>query len=244
MNSSPELPESAWIDVSRPLAATTACWPGDAPFACRLGWRIKDGASVNVGVIETSVHAATHCDAPYHFDDAGRSVDLLPLAAFIGPAWIVDVRGCAHWRARLERLDITHTPRILFRTDGWPDSRRFPDHIPAMEADLPGWLGSRGVLLIGVDVPSVDPLDSKTLDNHHALARAGIMFLEGLWLNDAAEGRFELIALPLKIVGGDAAPVRAVVRAIPHASSPNSSSGKSTAIPSSALRATASVNSM
>jgi len=211
MNSSPE---SRLIDISRPLAATTACWPGDVPFAFRLSCRIRDGASVNVGVVETSIHAATHCDAPYHFDDAGNTVDQLALAPFLGPAWIVDVRGCQRWGPRLENLDFENTPRVLFRSDGWPDSSRFPAQIPVMEPELPDWLGKRGVVLIGVDLPSVDAIDSKTLTNHHALARAGIVFLEGLWLCEPDEGRYELIALPLKIAGADGAPVRAAVRAI------------------------------
>jgi arylformamidase len=207
-------PEQRLIDVSRPLAATTACWPGDVPFAFRLGWKIGDGASVNVGAVETSVHAATHCDAPYHYDDTGPTVDRLPLAAFVGPARVVDMRGHAgRWRERLDGLDLGATPRVLFRTGGWPDTTRFPESIPVMEAGLADWLGGRGVVLVGVDLPSVDPLDSKTLDNHHALGRHGIVIVEGLWLEWAPEGRYELIAPPLKLVGADGSPLRALLRA-------------------------------
>jgi arylformamidase len=206
----PALPDL--IDISRPLVAGTACWPGDVPFAFRLGWTIAAGASVNVGAIESSVHTATHCDAPFHFDDAGATADRLPLDAFVGPAWIVDVRGYSRWRERLNSFDLSTTPRILFRTGGWPDTSRFPDSIPVMEPDLPVWLGDRGVRLIGVDLPSVDPLDSKTLDNHHALGRAGITIVEGLWLEEVPEGRYELLALPLKILGADGSPMRAVLR--------------------------------
>ena len=101
---------------------------------------------------------------------------------------------------------------MLFHTGGWPDTSRFPDAIPVMEADLPVWLADRGVRLIGVDLPSVDPLDSKTLDNHHALGRAGIVIVEGLSLADVPEGRYELMALPLKIIGADGSPLRAVLR--------------------------------
>jgi len=207
-------PESRLYDLSRPLTATTACWPGDVPFSFRLGWRIRDGASVNVGAIETSVHTATHCDAPYHYDDVGPTVDRLPLDTFVGPAWIVDVRGRDRWRDRLTNLDFTDTPRILFRTGGWPDTTRFPDRVPVMESDLPDWLADRGVVLVGVDLPSVDPLDSKTLDVHQALGRRGIVIVEGLWLEDVSEGRYELIALPLKIEAADGSPLRAVVRRI------------------------------
>jgi arylformamidase len=207
MPSSPE-----FIDISRPLAVGTACWPGDVPFSFRLGWTITGGASVNVGAIETSVHTATHCDAPFHFDNAGLTVERLTPDTFVGPTLVVDVRNTPRWGERLARLDLSDTPRILFCTDGWPDTTRFPDAIPVMESGLPDWLADRGVRLIGVDLPSVDPLDSKTLDNHHALGRREITIIEGLWLDGVTEGRYELIALPLRIVGADGSPLRAVLR--------------------------------
>ena len=112
----------------------------------------------------------------------------------------------------LSSIDLSDCPRVLFRTGGWPDTTRFPETIPVMEPDLPDWLADRGVRLIGVDLPSVDPLDSKTLDNHHALGRRGITIVEGLWLDDVPDGRYELIALPLKIIGADGSPLRAVLR--------------------------------
>ena len=144
----------------------------------------------------------------------------MPLGAFVGPAWVVDVRGVSRWRDRLDGLDFTDTPRVLFHTGGWPDTTRFPESIPVMEPELPDWLADRGVRLIGVDLPTVDPLDSKTLDIHHALGRCGITIVEGLWLARVPAGRYELIALPLKIVGADGSPVRAVLRGIGSAPSP------------------------
>ena len=204
-------PSPDLIDISRPITADTACWPGDVPFSFRLGWTIAGGESVNVGSIQTSVHTATHCDAPFHFDDAGATVDRLPLDVFVGPAWVVDVRGVSRWRDRLVGLDLAGAPRVLFHTGGWPDTTRFPDTIPVMEPDLPDWLADRGVRLVGVDLPSVDPLDSKTLDIHHALGRRGITIVEGLWLADVPTGRYQLVALPLRIVGADGSPVRAVL---------------------------------
>jgi arylformamidase len=205
-------PSPEWVDISRPLAAGTACWPGDVPFAFRLGLTIAAGATVNVGAIETSVHTATHCDAPFHFDDAGATVDRLPLDVFVGPAWVVDVRTAARWRDGLVSLDFAGTPRVLFQTGGWPDMTEFPGKIPVMEPDLPDWLADRGVRLIGVDLPSVDPLDSKTLDNHHALGRRGITIVEGLWLEDVPAGRYEFVGVPLKIAGADGSPLRAALR--------------------------------
>lgn len=200
-------------DISRPVSGDTAGWPGDVPFEFALSWRKAAGASVNVGAIRGSIHTATHCDAPFHFDDAGATVERLPPEVFVGPAWVVDVRGAAAWQSKLEALDFTETPRVLFRTGGWPDAARFPDSIPVMEPTLPGWLAARGVQLIGVDVPSVDPLDSKTLDTHHALGRAGIAIVEGLWLDDVPPGRYGFVGLPLKLVGADGSPLRAVLTA-------------------------------
>lgn len=200
------------IDISRPLADGTACWPGDVPFAFRLGWTIAGGSSVNVGAITSSVHTATHCDAPFHYDDAGPTVDRIPLDVFVGPAWVVDVRGATSWRERLAGMDFAATPRVLFHTRGWPDTTTFPASIPVMDTDLPDWLDDRGVRLIGVDLPSVDELDSKTLPVHHALGRRGITIVEGLWLEGVADGRYELLALPLKMIGADGSPLRAALR--------------------------------
>ena len=208
-------PSPDLIDISRPLSAGTACWPGDVPFSFRLGWKIADGASVNVGAIETSVHTATHCDAPFHFDDAGATVDAIPLDVFVGPCWVVDVRDCLdNWERKLT-WHHAFTPRILFRTSRWPETARFPDRIPSMTTDFVFRLWKDGIKLVGVDLPSVDPLDSKTLDVHHAHRRHGITNLERLWLEDVPEGRYELNALPLRIAGADGSPVRAVLRTTP-----------------------------
>ena len=207
----PSSPDRRVFDVSRPVGPDTAGWPGDVPFAFALSWKKSAGASVNVGAITGSVHTATHCDAPFHFDDAGATVDQLPPGTFVGPAWVVDVRGTESWQSRLESLDFAHTPRVLFRTGGWPDTAQFPAAIPVMEPTLPAWLAARGVKLIGVDVPSVDPLDSKVLDNHHALGRANVAIVEGLWLDAVPPGRYDFVGLPLKLTGADGSPLRAVL---------------------------------
>jgi len=115
---------------------------------------------------------------------------------------------------KLKTRVLADEARILFRTGGWPDSDRFPDRIPVMEPTLPDWLGRQGVVLLGVDLPSVDPLDSKTLDNHHALGQHRITILEGISLEDVPEGRFELIAPPLNITGADGSPLRALLRTL------------------------------
>jgi arylformamidase len=190
-----------------------AVWPGDAPYRFTWSWRKADGESVNVGQVALSVHTGTHVDAPYHFDDRGPTTDALPLGPFLGPARVVHLPGRPRiGRADLEPFDLAATPRLLIRTDAWPDKTSFPSSIPVLDEDVPAWLGGRGVVLVGLDVPSVDDLESKALPNHHALGAAGIAILESLDLSAVPEGVYELIALPLKLVGGDGSPVRAILR--------------------------------
>jgi arylformamidase len=200
-------------DITIPLEDSLACWPGDTPFRFTWTWRKRDGATVNVGQCQLSVHSGTHTDAPFHFDDAGTTAEALDLHPFIGRARVIPLLGRMDIRRQdLERYDLSETPRLLFRTDSWTDHTRFPSSIPVMDEDVPAWLHSQGVILVGVDVPSVDALDSKALPNHHALAAHGFTILESLALTDVPGGVYELLALPMKLVAADGAPVRAVLR--------------------------------
>jgi arylformamidase len=205
----------ALYDITLPVSAALAGWPGDAPY--RFGWSCTKagGASVNVGQLSCSIHTGTHTDAPYHFDDRGVTTERLPLSAYLGPARVLDVAGrLLIRRDDLSGVDLERTPRLLLRTGAWKDHGRFPDSIPVLAEDVPDWLAERGVVLLGMDVPSVDVLDSKTLPVHHALGRHGIAILESLDLSAVPEGVYELIALPLKLVGADGSPVRAVLRTL------------------------------
>jgi arylformamidase len=202
-------------DVSLPLSTKLAGWPGDEPYKFAWTCTKAGGASVNVGQLSCSIHTGTHVDAPYHFDDAGITTERLPLTAYLGPARVVNVMDRPLIRrSDLAGVNLEGTPRLLLRTGTWKDTERFPVTIPVLEDDVPAWLAERGVILLGLDVPSVDILDSKTLPIHHALGRHGICILESLDLSAVPEGVYELIALPLKIVGGDGSPVRAVLRTL------------------------------
>ena len=204
---------SKTYDITLPMNAALACWPGDAPFRFTWSCRKADGESVNVGQISMSVHTGTHTDAPFHFSDAGATVEKLCLEPYIGRACVIDVIGRPMIRREdLEPFDLSQTPRVLFRTDAWLDHSRFPERVPTMAPDMPGWLGSHGVILIGVDLPSVDAIESKELPIHHALGEQRIAILESLHLVDVPAGIYELVALPLKLVGADGAPVRAILR--------------------------------
>ena len=206
-------------DISRPLTKNLAPWPGDTPFRYELTWRLSQTCSVNVGALNTSTHNGTHADAPFHFQGEGAAIDSVPLENYIGPAVVIDLTGrfsrtqVSIGVADLEhaRSQIADTRRVLLKTNCFPDPTRFPDWIPVLKPEAIAWLSELRVFLLGVDVPSVDPIEAKVLANHHALATGKIAIIESLDLSEIEAGIYQFVALPLKIVGGDAAPVRALL---------------------------------
>jgi len=208
-------------DISRTLSNDFAEWPGDEPFDYRLTNEITKGGSVNLGAITMSVHNGTHADARFHFDTNAESIEKVPLDTYLGRATVVDLSQTFSQSSekllttredlRPHAEQIAATSRLLVKTGRWRDSTNFPSRIPVIAADLPSWLQKNGVQLLGVDLPSMDEIDSKSLQNHHALARAGIAIIESLDLSDVAPGIYNFAALPLKIAGADGAPVRAVL---------------------------------
>ena len=208
-------------DISRTLSKGFAEWPGDEPFHYRLTREITKGQNVNLGAITMSVHNGTHADARFHFDREGESIDKAPLNIYLGRATVVDLAQ-AFLRSKEKHLiitedlkpyaeDIAATSRLLVKTCRWSDSTIFPNQIPVIAADVPAWLQKNGVKLLGLDLPSMDEIDSKSLQNHHALARAGIAIVESLDLSEVSPGIYNLASLPVKIAGGDGAPVRAIL---------------------------------
>ncbi|MBC8138152.1 MAG: cyclase family protein [Fibrella sp.] len=201
-----------FYDITIPVQNGLAVWPGDTPYRFALGWDMSTGASVNVGAVTMSAHTGTHVDAPFHFDPTGAGVDTLDPSVFVGPVAVVDAMGRTEiGRDVFAGVDFARTPRVLVRTGVWTDHTRFPDAVPILADDVPAFLGANGVRLFGVDVPSVDAIDSKTLPIHHALAARGITILESADLRDVPPGVYTLIALPLRLVGADASPARAVL---------------------------------
>jgi arylformamidase len=208
-------------DISRTLSNHFAEWPGDEPFRYRVTNEIAKGASVNLGAIGMSVHNGTHADAPFHFDVNGESIEKALLDIYLGRATVVDLSDTflqstekhliTREDLRPHAEDIAATSRLLVKTGRWNDSTVFPSRIPVIAADVPAWLEKNGVKLLGVDLPSMDEIDSKWLHNHHALARARIAIVESLDLSNVVSGIYNFVALPLKIADADGAPVRAVL---------------------------------
>jgi len=202
-------------DISRPIGTGIPVWPGDTPFAFSFVSRIAEGASVNVGRIEMSVHTGAHVDAPLHFDDAGADAATVPLEPYLGPCVVADVRPGARGICPEDLpagLDAAarRARRVLLRSY----ARRptgFDEHMAHATPELADWLAERGVLLLGVDTDSMDAFESKDLPAHRRLARRGIAILEGIDLSAVEPGEYDLVALPLRIQGADGSPVRAVL---------------------------------
>ncbi|HEX4497067.1 MAG TPA: arylformamidase [Thermoanaerobaculia bacterium] len=202
-------------DLSPTIRPDTPVWPGDTPFQSRLSWAIADGASVNLSAITTTPHLGSHADAPFHTEARGEGMAEMPLDRYLGPCRVVRVPPQPLIELRhIEGIDLAHPPRLLFKSESVRDRRSFPERFTALSPELAAFLAEKGVVLVGMDTPSVDPFDSKTLDAHHALFRGGVAILEGLVLDGVPEGVYELIALPLRLAGLDASPVRAVLRSL------------------------------
>ncbi len=204
-----------WIDITQPFQNTIATWPGDTPFHFELAFTKEQTGSVNIGRFTTSTHTGTHADAPYHFDVNAPTIEQLDVNIYIGEALVIDLSDKTEiCRGDLEEINFYGVSRVLFKLHSIVDTQRFPNRVPVIHPEIAAFLHEKGIRLIGVDCPSVDALESKSLDTHHALYRHGIHIIENLMLEQVLPGLYDFIGIPLKIVGADGAPVRAVIRKI------------------------------
>ncbi|RME88381.1 MAG: cyclase family protein [Anaerolineae bacterium] len=204
-------------DISLPISPELPVWPGDAPIVIEQVEAMDAGAPANVSRLSAGAHIGTHVDAPHHFLNDGRTVESLPLDVLTGPAYVVhfpddldDITAAA-----LEAASIpTGTSRLLFRTRNsalW--ARRVPDFrkdYVAVTADGAEWLVAHGVRLVGADYLSVAPFRDPG-PTHRILLGAGVVVIEGVNLWDVPEGEYELYCLPLKLIGCEGAPARAIL---------------------------------
>lgn len=202
------------IDISPLVDETIAVWPGDTPYVRTTSLDMHEGANLTLSDIRTTVHVGAHADAPSHYSASGQDIAQRSLHYYVGPCMVLhveNVRGRRILPSDLEGRRISAT-RVLLRTRTFPDPRAFNEDFASLSPELVDWLHGFGVITIGIDTPSVDPFDDKVLEAHHALARNDMANLEGLVLDEAPEGRYELIALPLRLAGADGSPVRAILR--------------------------------
>jgi arylformamidase len=202
------------FDISQTLQESIAVWPGDPEF--RISWvsRIQDGEAANVSALQMGTHVGTHLDAPLHLDDAGCGVETIRLHQLIGPARVLEfgAKDCIQL-SDLARFDLQGVSRVLMKTfAGETPESVFAKDYAFLSEDAAEYLAGSGVVLLGVDAPSVDAWNSESLSVHRILLKQKIAILEGLRLGSVPAGDYELICLPLKLDGRDGAPVRAILR--------------------------------
>ena len=201
-------------DISVELTMGTPEWPGDTPYSCGWTASLADGSAVNLSSLTTSPHVGTHADAPIHVQDGWPGAHELPLDAFYGPAVVIDVTNAT---GELSFADIEPSiaqhrlERLLLKTGASIASGAFPESWPTLSEQCARTLLGLGLRLLGVDAPSVDTRESKNLAVHKMLFAGGAFIVENLDLRRIQPGAYELIALPLKVMALDAAPVRAVL---------------------------------
>lgn len=203
-------------DISLPITPDLALWPGDPPIEIERVADIASGDAFTVTRFAATAHLGTHVDAPAHCLPGGAGVEALALDRLVGPARLLDVGGVDRIdRAVLEALDLPPGPaRLLFRTRNSAaaaaePSRFRPDYV-GIAGDAAAWLVERGTRLVGIDGPSIAPMDELE-EPHRTLLGAGIVVVEGLALAAVPPGDYLLVCLPLKLVGADGAPCRAIL---------------------------------
>ncbi len=203
-------------DISPPFSPELAVWPGDAPLEREIKLDMSKGDNLTLSGIRSTVHLGSHADAPSHYGRDAEAIHEPDLSLSLGPCQVihVSIERCESITPVHLTMEITQS-RVLFATGTYPDPHHFNEDFASLTPELVTHCHEKGVRLIGIDTPSVDPFHSKDLPSHLTFLKHDMAILEGLRLSDVPEGVYELIALPLKLVGFDASPVRAVLRALP-----------------------------
>lgn len=200
-------------DISPPITPSLAVWPGDTPPSRQVLLDMQRGDDLTLSTLRATVHLGAHADGPNHYGPDAPSIDQRSLDYYLGRCQVIRIDGARGTRVTPEALKTPiNAERVLLYTGTFPDPTNFNEDFAALAPELVDALHERNVKLIGIDTPSVDLFDSKDLPAHRRFLANDMAILEGLVLRDVPGGIYELIALPLRLVGFDASPVRAVLR--------------------------------
>lgn len=203
------------IDVTVPLDTSLPVYPGNTPFTIEAMKRIARGDSSNVSTLHLSAHSGTHVDAPRHYFDDRPGVDALPLEMLLGRTRVVEIGSRAGIGAeQLAGLDLSDDVRILFKTSNsrlWTSPEFHQDYI-GVTASGAEHLIAHGIKVVGVDYLSVEEFKKPGAPAHHVLLGGGAIIIEGLNLQEVEPGIYDMLCLPLRVVGVDGAPARVLLR--------------------------------
>jgi arylformamidase len=202
-------------DIAPSITEKLAVWPGDTRMSREVLMDMARGDNITLSTLRATMHLGAHADGPNHYGKDAPAIDERGLDYFLGPCQVIRVGVARATRVTPAMLpgEVT-TSRVLFATETYPDPQNWNGDFAALSVELVDFLHERGVITVGIDTPSVDLFESKDLPAHKAILRCNMSILEGLVLKDVSEGIYELIALPLRLVGFDASPVRAVLRTV------------------------------
>ncbi|MFN7824863.1 MAG: cyclase family protein [Pseudobdellovibrionaceae bacterium] len=199
-------------DISPLISEKIGVFPGDHGFQRKVALETNQGNHITLSSISTTLHLGAHADAPIHYGPGLETIEQLKLEPYVGLVQVVTAQVKRGERVTLKHLAAAITaPRVLVRTNSFLNPDHWNSDFSSFAPELLETFAQQGVVLVGIDTPSVDPEDSKTLEAHQALRRNQLRVLEGLVLDQVKDGLYFLVALPLKIKDADAAPVRAVL---------------------------------
>lgn len=205
----------AIYDITPRINSKIGVWPGDTPLSREVLSDITRGDNITISTLRATAHLGAHADGPNHYGKSAPSIDQRALDYYIGPCQVIRANVSHATRITSDMLlGEINQPRVLFATGTYPDPENWNKDFAALSVELIDFLHERGVITVGIDTPSVDLFDSKDLPAHKAILKHDMSILEGLLLKDVPEGIYELVALPLPLVGFDASPVRAVLRTV------------------------------
>lgn len=202
-----------YIDISPLISSRSPVFPGDQPFEQTFSLDWPQGSHLSLSWMKSTLHVGAHADAPYHYHRDGQTIEERDLKLYLGPCQVIDARHVGARRMQVDDFDLRliKAPRVLFKTCSFAHYEPFQEEFTSFSPALIHALAALDVQLIGIDTPSIDPGSAKELSSHQAIFHENIAVLEGLDLDEAQPGVYELIALPLRIAGGDASPVRAIL---------------------------------
>ncbi len=198
------------IDISPEISEEIAVWPGDTLYKREVLMDVNQGDSFGLSRITSTLHLGAHTDAPNHYS-TGAGISERSLNYYFGPCQVVSVSVSKGERVVVDHLPEIKAPRVLFKTGSFPDPNNWNNDFCSLSPELIDLLAEKNVLLAGIDTPSIDPFESKELEAHSRVEKHNMAILEGVVLDKVREGFYTLCALPLKLKGADASPVRAVL---------------------------------
>jgi len=203
-----------YIDISPEVSEALSVFPGDVKYKRHTSYNVDKGDHMTLSSIESTLHIGAHADGPVHYRKGGEGIGERSLDYYMGPCQVIDLSAVLVKGSKVVGEDFKdfsfETSRVLIKTNTY-DHNKWTDDFASLSKTALKVLIERGVKLVGIDTPSIDKSDSKDLESHNIVADNNMAILEGLDLRDVSQGKYQLIALPLKIKNGDASPVRAVL---------------------------------